>query len=92
MQVQQNFSLKNCNSFGIDVYAKYFSAFRSIEDLEGLLTLGKDQSKMILGGGSNVLFTSNYDGFILKNEVAGIDVIDEDTIIALNPLDSTSET
>lgn len=78
MQVQQNFSLKYYNTFGIDVYSKYFSAFRSAEELEQLLNLKNDQSRMILGGGSNVLFTKDYEGIILKNEMAGIELADED--------------
>jgi UDP-N-acetylmuramate dehydrogenase len=78
MQVHQNFSLKNYNSFRIDICAKYFSTFRSVDELESLLGLMNKEAKMILGGGSNVLFTSNYDGLILKNEMDGIEVIDED--------------
>lgn len=78
MQVQQNFPLKNYNSFGIDVYAKYFSAFRNVEELEDILKTNKTEPKMILGGGSNILFSNNYNGLILKNEVAGIEIVDED--------------
>ena len=34
--------------------------------------------KMILGGGSNVLFTKNYPGLVIKNEITGIEIIDRD--------------
>ena len=78
MQVQQNFSLKNYNSFGIDVYAKYFSAFRSVGELEELLSANNREAKMILGGGSNILFTKDYNGIILKNEIPGIELIGDD--------------
>jgi UDP-N-acetylmuramate dehydrogenase len=79
MQVHQNIFLKEYNTFRIGAYAKYFAQFSSVEELKGLLDVQKNaQSKMILGGGSNILFTKNYDGIILKNEIPGIDVIKED--------------
>ena len=78
MQVQQNFSLKDYNSFGINVFAKRFSIFRSVDELQSLIDYINNESKMILGGGSNVLFTNDYNGFILKNEISGIEVIHED--------------
>ncbi len=78
MQVQQNYSLKKYNTFGIDVFAKLFAEFGTAEELQMLLEIEKDVSiKMILGGGSNILFAKNYDGFILKNEIPGISVISE---------------
>lgn len=79
MQVQQNYSLKKDNTFGIDVYAKYFSEFSSGDELNGLLEDAKNISqKMVLGGGSNILFNKNYDGFVLKNKIPGISIIKED--------------
>jgi UDP-N-acetylmuramate dehydrogenase len=79
MQVHQNFSLTHYNTFGIDAYAKYFAKFHSSEELSLLLKNQKNVSSiMILGGGSNILFTKNFDGLILKNEMPGIEMIDED--------------
>src|SRR6185437_10223763 len=37
-----------------------------------------EKNRLILGGGSNILFTKNYDGIILRNEIKGIDVVKED--------------
>jgi UDP-N-acetylmuramate dehydrogenase len=79
MQVQQNYSLKEYNTFGIDAMAKYFSAFQTAEQLKEILENKKAESKMILGGGSNILFTKNYDGLVLKNEIHGINIVDEDS-------------
>lgn len=63
----QNFSLKKYNTFDIDVYAKYFSEFNSVNELENLLSSANDQQPaLILGGGSNILFTKNFDGLVLK--------------------------
>lgn len=63
---------------GIDAHAKYFSTFSSLEELNELIELIGDQKKMILGGGSNILFTGDFDGWILKNQVSGLEQVKED--------------
>lgn len=80
MQFQENFSLKSYNTFGIDVAAKYFGVFKSLEELQNLLTsnLKPQTSSLILGGGSNLLFTKDFDGAVLKNEISGIEKVAED--------------
>ena len=80
MQVQENFLLKKYNTFGIEVYAKYFVEFDSINVLRETLqsTAIEHFPILILGGGSNILFTKNYEGLILKNELKGITIIKED--------------
>jgi UDP-N-acetylmuramate dehydrogenase len=81
MQVQENYSLKKYNTFGINVYAKFFSEFSSINELGQLLsTTNHPQPTLILGGGSNILFIKNFDGIVLKNEIKGIDIIHEDDL------------
>ena len=79
MQVYQNYSLKEYNTFGIAAIAKYFATFSSKDQLEEFL---KDKkyicSNIILGGGSNILFTENYNGLVLKNEIGGIEMVNED--------------
>lgn len=75
MQIHQNISLKPYNSFGIDVKAKYFSDFSSVDELQELL--GYD-CRLVLGGGSNILFTKDVDGLVLKNEIGGIERVKED--------------
>lgn len=74
--LQQNISLKPYNTFGIDVKAKYFATFHTIEQLSELLD--NKQSTLILGGGSNILFTDNFNGLVLKNELKGIQLVKED--------------
>lgn len=78
MQIQQNISLKQFNTFGIDVAARYFAAFSSTEELTELLISVSRAPTLILGGGSNILFTKNYDGWVLKNKIKGIELIKED--------------
>jgi UDP-N-acetylmuramate dehydrogenase len=80
MQILENISVKPYNTFGIDANTKYFVAASSIAELQESLkwAQGKDLGVIVLGGGSNVLFTKNYDGLIIKNELKGIEKIAED--------------
>ncbi|CAN5400863.1 UDP-N-acetylmuramate dehydrogenase [soil metagenome] len=79
--IRQNVSLKSANTFGIDCVAKTFATFSSLEDLKALFveaSIKKSTQKLILGGGSNILFTKNFDGAVLKNEIKGIEIVKED--------------
>ncbi|WP_026769687.1 UDP-N-acetylmuramate dehydrogenase [Asinibacterium sp. OR53] len=78
MQISQHLSLKPYNSFAIDVKAKYFAAFESVMVLEELLGVAGHEQMLVLGGGSNILFTGDFNGWVLKNECKGIRLIDED--------------
>ena len=80
MQSKNHFSLKSFNTFGIDVYAREFSIIQSHQDLLDLIAQ-RDLTRekfFMLGGGSNVLFTKDFEGLLLKNEISGIEVINED--------------
>jgi len=79
IQIQENVSLKPFNTFGIDVYSRYFCVIRSEEELQHLLTLNlfKSNDRLFLGGGSNVLFTKDFAGLIIRNEISGIQVVEE---------------
>ena len=76
--IKENFNLRPYNTFGIEVFAKRFGAFTTIDELKELLSQRNDDELLFLGGGSNVLFTQNFDGFVLRNELKGIEVIEED--------------
>ncbi|MFK8046630.1 MAG: UDP-N-acetylmuramate dehydrogenase [Crocinitomicaceae bacterium] len=78
--IQENVSIQAHNTFGIDCQAKYFARFRSIKDLQELLAdpIRKNNDLLVLGGGSNMLFTKDYNGLVLKNELTGIYVVKED--------------
>jgi UDP-N-acetylmuramate dehydrogenase len=81
MQIQQNISLKPYNTFGIDATAKYFAKFTSTSELAELLDSEFQTSKeppLIIGGGSNILITHDYDGLVARNELRGIEVIKQD--------------
>jgi UDP-N-acetylmuramate dehydrogenase len=78
MQVQENFSLRAYNTFGIEVKSKVFNAYSSVDELEELVMMYSQYPVFILGGGSNILFTKDYEGAVLKNEIKGIEVMHED--------------
>ena len=76
--IEHNISLKPYNTFGIDVKAKSFGRFGSLDELKDLLQNRDTETPLfILGGGSNVLFTKDLPFFVLKNEISGIEIIDE---------------
>ncbi len=76
MDIIKNKSLKSYNTFGIDCNSSFFARINTLKDLEELYQhpLFKSQKKLILGGGSNILFTSNYEGLVIKNEIKGIEI------------------
>ncbi len=80
MQIKNDFSLKGFNTFGIDVRAKEFVVVNAHQDLFDLI-LKRDLTKekfLMLGGGSNILFTKDFEGLLIKNEIGGIHVVHED--------------
>lgn len=82
MQIQQNISLRQYNTMGIDVMARYFSAFSNTDELKELLATGTGSplsaAPLILGGGSNILFTGEINRLVLKNAISGVELIKED--------------
>lgn len=78
MEIQENIPLKLYNTFGIDVKARFFNSFSFVEELEENLIFYSQYPVFILGGGSNILFTKDYDGCVLKNEMQGIEIQHED--------------
>jgi len=80
MTIQQNVDLLPYNTFGIQAFAKSFTTIKTIEDATTLFAseIFKKQKHFILGGGSNVLLTKNFDGLVVKVEILGKEVIHED--------------
>ena len=82
--MQENISIKEYNTFGISVVAKYFSDFKTVNELSELLefdqreTQNEKRETLIIDGGSNILFNKDFDGLVLKNELHGIKEIKED--------------
>ncbi|MFT2011320.1 UDP-N-acetylmuramate dehydrogenase [Pontibacter sp. 13R65] len=80
MNIQSDFSLKPYNTFGIDAKAKYFARFETEAELQEVLQSPElaGLEKLILGGGSNILFTKDFDGVVLYNQIKGLEIVDED--------------
>jgi UDP-N-acetylmuramate dehydrogenase len=78
VKISENVSLKPYNTFGINVSAKEFTSFTNIEELQEVLNERKNANRLILGGGSNILLTKDFDGIVLKNELKGIELVSED--------------
>ena len=73
------YSLLSYNTFGIDVSAARFLEYASVEELQQLIAQGAVTTPFLhIGGGSNLLFTKDYDGLILHSRIEGIEVTEED--------------
>lgn len=70
MNIQKNISLKQYNTFGIDVFAKRFVSVSSIKELIEIIAIEKDV--FLLGGGSNILLTSNIEKLVIHLNLKGI--------------------
>ena len=64
MNIRKNYSLINYNSFGVNVKAKEFIEINSNAELLALKEIIKNKKVLFLGGGSNILFTNDYNGAI----------------------------
>lgn len=72
--LKQNVSLKPYNTFGIDAKASLFADIHSANDLVALFTNSEIDGKklLVLGGGSNMLFTKDFNGVVVKLSIPGI--------------------
>lgn len=74
MKISENVSLKPYNTFGIDVKASFFVEIFNEADLVELFRTGlpQQQTLLIMGGGSNMLFTKDFEGLVVKLSIGGI--------------------
>ena len=85
--IKQNVSLKKYNSFNIDVKAKEFVEINSKEELIHIVNVIKNKKVLFLGGGSNILFTKDFDGIVIHLNMKGIKYENsnsENTIVKAN--------
>jgi len=75
LQIHQNVSLKNFNTFGIDANARYFVEIDHADDLVELFmdTQWHSIDRLILGGGSNLLLTKDFNGLVIRMNIRGIE-------------------
>jgi UDP-N-acetylmuramate dehydrogenase len=83
--IQENISLKPYNTFGVDVSARYFAEVNSVEELIETLKLSNTKTLplLFLGGGSNILFTKDFEGLAIRLSLKGIteEIIDDNQIL-----------
>ena len=77
MQVAENFSLKNYNTFGVDVMARKFISVHSTDELRDVLQQAYASEIFVLGGGSNMLLTKDIDKTVVHIGLKGIELISE---------------
>jgi len=79
VNIQQNISLKQYNTFGIDVNAKEFVSVDTLEELQILCQAFNlnERKLLILGGGSNLLLTDHFNGMVIHVNLKGIQVMHE---------------
>jgi UDP-N-acetylmuramate dehydrogenase len=78
MTIQNNFSLKKLNTFGIEAKAKHFVAIHSVADLKYVLKENQSSKKFILGGGSNMLLTQDIEALVIHIDLKGKKIIKQD--------------
>ncbi len=85
-QLKHNFSLKSNNTFGISAIAKHYLTVDSVEDLIQFFrenNAEKNEKRLFLGAGSNLLFVTDFEGIVIHPEMDGIDLISQNEDIAV---------
>lgn len=79
MKIETNSSLQPFNTFGVDVRARFFAELRSLQSLKQMIAgqISDIRPLLVLGGGSNVLFTKDFDGLVLLNRIMGWGIVEE---------------
>lgn len=77
--LHENHSLKTYNTFGIEAKADYFFQFDTVDEIQSFLNDNPldNINYLILGGGSNILFTADYEGLILHPNIKGMEIVEE---------------
>jgi UDP-N-acetylmuramate dehydrogenase len=75
LQIQQNVSLKNFNTFGVEAHARYFAEINHEEELKELFMDPQWQQaeRLVLGGGSNMLLINDFEGLVIRMNIRGIE-------------------
>ena len=77
LNFQKKISLQSYNTFGINVLSNQFVGVKSTKEIQYVLSQKKNEKILILGGGSNILLTKDFDGLTMRIESKGIKVINE---------------
>ncbi|MFV0565591.1 MAG: UDP-N-acetylmuramate dehydrogenase [Flavobacteriaceae bacterium] len=77
MQIQENIPLKPFNTFGMDAKASQYVLVSSVDELKTVLTQHQNSNTLILGGGSNMLLTKDFNGLVIHINIKGIEIVSE---------------
>ena len=77
IEAKENVDLHPFNTFGIHTNARYMVTVRSVEEAREVFNSERfrNQPTLILGGGSNILLTGDFEGLVIKNEIKGITAV-----------------
>lgn len=80
IDIRENISLKPYHTFHIDVSARYFVEYDTVDELKQFLSspLLKENKYLHIGAGSNLLFTSDFEGVIIHSRMRSMSVVSED--------------
>lgn len=72
--IQENISLRPYNTFGVEAFARWYTEINSEDELRELFSdqKWKDEDRLVLGGGSNLLLTKNFEGLVIRMNIKGI--------------------
>lgn len=78
--IAENASLRTRNSFGVEARAALLVEVRRTEALAELMAFARfrTQAPLVLGAGSNILFTRDWPGVVLSLDTRGIELLDDD--------------
>ncbi len=78
--IQHHFSLKDCNSFGIDVRAALYTTPETTEQIAGIMDQYdfRNLPILVMGEGSNLLFKDNFEGLVLNPRIKGIELVEDE--------------
>lgn len=78
INIEKDFSLKKLNTFGIEAIAREYVRITTTEELKSFILSGIPENRLIIGGGSNLLFTGDPDGMIIHPDIKGISILRQD--------------
>ena len=80
-----HYNLKGHNTFGVDVSCRRFVEFEKAAEVTPFICSLKEEDKplLLIGGGSNLLFTGDFDGTVLHSAIKGVEYTTEDGFVLL---------
>ncbi len=79
LKIEQNKDLSELNTFGLRVKSKFFCGIHDKSELQELIQNGilQNEPRFVLGGGSNVLFVTDFDGIVVKSEMKSVRIVEK---------------